>query len=118
VCWESTFSEDQEDEMTETAPRGRTTLRASRTSLTKDQIFRLWEAAIKDDDNFVDEIIRKVYDDMTAFDSERRDIVIDLTVRRHKIAGDEFRTLLSDMQEFSAPTIAPPLASPPARLDS
>ena len=104
--------------MTETAPRGRTTLRASRTSLTKDKIFRLWKAAIKDDDNFVDEIIRKVYDDMTAFDSERRDIVIDLTVRRHKIAGDEFRTLLSDMQEFSAPTIAPPLASPPARLDS
>jgi len=103
--------------MTETAPAGKTALRASRTSLTKDQVFRLWRAAIKDDDRFVDAVIQKVHDDMIAFDSERAEIVIDLMVRRHKIAGNEFRALLSDIQEFSTPTIAPPLASPPARLE-
>ena len=97
--------------MTETAPNGKTILRSSRTSLTKDQIFRLWKAAIRDDDKFVDAVIQKVHDEMIAFDSERGEIVIDLMVRRHKIAGDEFRTLLSDMQEFSAPAIAPPLAT-------
>jgi hypothetical protein len=101
--------------MTETARRGKTTLRTSRTSLTRDQIFRLWKAAVKDDDNFVDEIIQKVHDDMMAFDSERDEIAIDLMVRRQKIAADVFRTLLRDMHES---TLRPPFALLPTRLNS
>jgi hypothetical protein len=115
VCWESTSRNDQEEVMTETAPNGKTILRSSRTSLTKDQIFRLWKAAIKDDDKFVDAVIQKVHGDMLAFDNERGEIVIDLMVRRHMIAGDEFRTLLSEMQEVSGATLRPPLAAPPAQ---
>jgi len=101
--------------MTETAPNGKTILRSSRTSITKDQIFRLWKAAIRDDDKFVDAVIQKVHDDMIAFDSERGEIVIDLMVRRHMIAGDEFRTLLSEMHEVSGATLRPPLAAPQAQ---
>ena len=52
---------------------------------------------------------------MIAFDSERGEIVIDLMVRRHMIAGDEFRTLLSEMHEVSGATLRPPLAAPPAQ---
>jgi hypothetical protein len=109
------LSQYQEEVMTETAPGGKTTLRAGRTSLTKDQVFRLWRAAIKDDDRFVDAVIQKVHDDMIAFDSERAEIVIDLMVRRHMIAGDEFRVLLSEMHEVSGAPLRPPLAAPPAQ---
>jgi hypothetical protein len=109
------LSQYQEEVMTETASGGKTILRASRTSLTKDQVFRLWRAAIKDDDRFVDAVIQKVHDEMIAFDSERGEIVIDLMVRRHMIAGDEFRTLLSEMHEVSGATLRPPLAAPPAQ---
>ena len=104
--------------MTETAPAGKTTLRASRTSLTKGQVFRLWRAAIKDDDRFVDAVIQKLHDDIIAFDSERAEIVIDLMVRRHMIAGDEFRTLLSEMHEVSGDTLRPTLAALPAQQGS
>ena len=36
-------------------------------SLTGDMLFRLWKAAIKDDDTLANEVIRGIYDGMMAF---------------------------------------------------
>ena len=69
-------------------------------SLTGDMLFRLWKAAIKDDDTLANEVIRGIYDGMMAFDRERAEDVMDLTVRRHPTSRDAFRALLKDMQVF------------------
>ena len=69
-------------------------------SLTGDMLFRLWKAAIKDDDMLANEVIRGIYDGMMAFDRERAEDVMDLTVRRHPTSRDAFRALLKDMQVF------------------
>jgi hypothetical protein len=51
--------------MTEMVPSGKAVPRR-RFNLTNEQIFRLWAAAVKDDDKYVDLIIQKVYEDMMA----------------------------------------------------
>jgi hypothetical protein len=69
-----------------------------RSSLTKEQVFRLWQCAIKDDHNLVDELIRHVYEGMIAFECERAEWAMELLVRRNMTAGRAFRSLLSDMR--------------------
>ena len=69
-------------------------------SLTGDMLFRLWRAAVKDDETLVEEMIRGMYEAMMAFDRERAEGAMDLTVRRSPTAGDTFRSLLKDMQTF------------------
>jgi hypothetical protein len=68
--------------------------------LTGDMLFRLWRAAIKDDDTLVEEMIHGMYEAMMAFDRERAERAMDLTVRRSPTAGVTFRSLLKDMQTF------------------
>ncbi len=82
-------------------------LRQRRPTLTKDEMFRLWRAAIKDDGEAADEMIQKVYDAMMAFDRERAQGVMALMVRRNRTAGEAFRALLKDMQAFqrAAPSV-------------
>lgn len=65
---------------------------ARRSGLTDEQVFRLWRAAVKDDGDLVDAVIQKVYDGMIAFDSERAEEVMELTVRRNITARREFRS--------------------------
>ena len=69
-------------------------------SLTGHMLFRLWRAAVKDDETFVEEIIHGKYEAMMAFDRERAEGAMDLTVRRSPTAGDVFQSLLKDMQTF------------------
>lgn len=69
-----------------------------RSSLTKEQVFRLWRCAIKDDHTLVDELIRHVYEDMIAFERERTERAMELLVRRQTTAGRTFRLLLNDMR--------------------
>ena len=69
-------------------------------SLTGDMVFRLWNAAIKDDDTLADELIQGMYHCMRAFDCERAEYVMDLTLRRSPAARDALRDLLQDMQKF------------------
>ncbi len=69
-------------------------------SITGDMLFRLWKAAIKDDDTLAEEVIRGMYHCMLAFDRERAEYVTDLTVRRSPTASDTLRSLLEDMQKF------------------
>ena len=45
-------------------------------------------------------MIHGMYEAMMAFDRERAEGAMDLTVRRSPIAGDAFRSLLKDMQTF------------------
>jgi hypothetical protein len=69
-----------------------------RSTLTKEQMFRLWRCAIKDDDRLVDDIIRQLYENIIAFDCRRAESVIELFVRRNAAAGCAFRSLLRDMR--------------------
>jgi hypothetical protein len=69
-------------------------------SLKGDMLFRLWKAAIKDDDTLADEMIRGMYDGVLAFDRERAEDVMELIIRRASTATDSFRALLQDIQRF------------------
>jgi hypothetical protein len=69
------------------------------SGLTKDEIFQLWRAALKDDDRLIDEVIQRVYDEMISFDRERAETVMSLTIRRNREAGRAFRSLLGDMRK-------------------
>jgi hypothetical protein len=69
-------------------------------SLKGDMLFRLWKAAIKDDDTLADGLIRGMYDALLAFDRERAEDVMDLIVRRAPAARDSFRAMLQDIQTF------------------
>ena len=66
-------------------------------ALSEDQIFRLWCAAIKDDDKQVDEVIRRVYRDMIAYDRNRSEDVIYLTITRSVGATRALSDLLGDI---------------------
>ena len=68
------------------------------SGLTKEQVFRLWRCAIKDDDTLVDEMIEHVYEDIVSFDRNRAESAMELTVRREVTAGRAFRSLLKDMR--------------------
>jgi hypothetical protein len=69
-----------------------------RSALSREQVFRLWRCAVKDDDDLVDEVIQQVYENIIAFDCERAESVIELIVRRNLAAGCAFRSLLKDMR--------------------
>jgi len=82
-----------------------------RSTLTKEQVFRLWRCAIKDDDTLVEDIIRQLYENIIAFDCQRAESVIELIVRRNAAAGCAFRSLLRDMRVKGEP--APSLGAVP-----
>ena len=65
--------------------------------LTKEQVYRLWKCAIKDDDRLVDALIQNFYDTMIAFDPKRAEIVIRLIVNRHEAAEPTLHRLLRDI---------------------
>ena len=65
--------------------------------LTKEQVYRFWKCAIKDDDRLVDALIQKSYDSMIAFDPKRAEIVIRLIVDRHEAAEPTLHRLLRDI---------------------
>jgi hypothetical protein len=67
-------------------------------SLTPEQVFRLWRCAIKDDEELVDELIERLYENIVAFDCKRAESVIALIVRRSLSARWAFRSLLKDMR--------------------
>jgi hypothetical protein len=66
-------------------------------ALSEEQIFRLWCAAIKDDDKQLNEVIRRVYSDMIAYDRNRSEDVIYLTITRHASARCALADLLGDI---------------------
>ena len=66
-------------------------------ALSEEQIFRLWCAAIKDDDKQLNEVIRRVYSGMLAYDRNRSEEVIYLTITRNASARCALADLLGDI---------------------
>jgi hypothetical protein len=66
-----------------------------RFGLGRDAIFRLWKAAIKDDEQLLDEAIAETYERMMRLDPVRAEEVVSLTIRRHRDAKQAFGGLLA-----------------------
>jgi hypothetical protein len=64
-----------------------------RFGLGRDAMFRLWKAAIKDDEGLVDEVIKTTYDRMVRRDPTRAEQIMSLIIRRHR----DGRQALKDM---------------------
>jgi len=69
-------------------------------SLKGDMLFRLWKAAIEDDETLADEVFRGMYEALLAFDRERAEDVMALIVGRAPTASGSLRDLLQDIQTF------------------
>ena len=85
--------------MTERTPQGLNVMLQSvrECRLTKNQVFRLWKCAVKDDNKLVDAVIEKLYEEMIAFDLARADTVMQLIIDRDEAAVPTFRDLLQDI---------------------
>jgi hypothetical protein len=57
-----------------------------RFGLGRDAIFRLWKAAIKDDERLLDEAIAETYERMVRVDPVRAEEVVSLTIRRPTVS--------------------------------
>ena len=55
---------------------------STRVGLSSNAIFRLWRAAVKDDERLLDEAIAAVHDQMMSSDRARAEHVISLIIRR------------------------------------
>ena len=88
--------------MTERTPQGLNVMLQSvrECRLTKNQVFRLWKCAIKDDDKLVDAVIEKLYEEIIAFDLARAEIVMQLIIDRDEAAVPTFRALLQDIADL------------------
>ena len=91
--------------MTEGTPEGLNVILQSTREcrLTKDQVFRLWKCAVKDDDKLVDAVIEKFYEEMVAFDLARAETVMQLIIDRDEAAAPNFRSLLQDIATSDLP---------------
>jgi len=81
-------------------------IRPQRPTLTKEEMFDLWKAAIKDDDAFVNEVIQTVYDNLMAFNDERSQGVMELMVRREPTAPFAFQSLLRQARAWYSRGVA------------
>lgn len=79
---------------------------STRVGLSSNAIFRLWRAAVKDDEKLLDEAIAAVHDQTMSLDPARAERVISLIIRRHRDAKCAFRAHAQCQQEA---TTAPQL---------
>ena len=91
--------------MTERTPQTLDVMQQSvrQCRLTKEQVFRLWKCAVKDDDMLVDAAIEQLYEEMIAFDLARAETVMQLIIERDEAAAPTFRGLLQDITTSSLP---------------
>ena len=91
--------------MTERTPQGLNVMLQSvrECRLTKNQVFRLWKCAVKDDDKLVDAVIEKLYEEMIAFDLARAETVMQLIIDRDEAAVPTFRDLLQGIATSDLP---------------
>ena len=68
---------------------------STRVGLSSNAIFRLWRAAVKDDEGLLDEAIAAVHEQMMSLDRARAEHVISLIIRRHGDAKCAFRAMLN-----------------------
>jgi hypothetical protein len=77
---------------------------STRAGLTPNAIFRLWRAAVKDDERLLDEAIAAVHDQMMSSDRARAEHVISLIIRRHRHAKCAFKAMLNANRRRRRPT--------------
>jgi hypothetical protein len=65
--------------------------------LAREQVFRLWKCAVKDDDKLVDAVLEKLHHQMIAFDLARAEYVMQLIIDRDEAAEPTLRSLLQDI---------------------
>jgi hypothetical protein len=74
-----------------------------RFGLAQDAIYRLWKAALRDDEVLLDELIKATYDRMIRRDPIRAEQVMGLIIRRHR---DGRRALRKMITKRSRPRLA------------
>jgi hypothetical protein len=72
----------------------------SRFGLNEGAIFRLWKAALKDDSTLLDQVIEKVFHDMSSFDHRRAEDVISRVVDRDSRSLSILCALFADMRRL------------------
>ena len=77
---------------------------STRAGLSPNAIFRLWRAAVKDDERLLDEAIAAVHDQMMSLDRARAERVISLIIRRHRHAKCAFKAMLNANRRRRPPT--------------
>ena len=70
---------------------------SGRVALSPNAIFRLWKAALKDDERLLDDAIAAVHDQMMLSDRVRAERVISMIIRRHRHAKDAFTAMLTTL---------------------
>ena len=90
--------------MTERTPQGLNVMLQSvgECRLTKNQVFRLWKCAVKDDDKLVDAVIEKLYEEMIAFDLARAQTVMQLIIDRDEAAVPTSRSASRHISQQSS----------------
>jgi hypothetical protein len=78
-----------------------------RFGLGRDAIFRLWKAAMKDDERLLDEAIAETYKRMVRLDPVRAEEVMSLIIRRHRGAKQAFRDILARAEASVSPIHSP-----------
>jgi len=73
----------------------------NRAGLSSHAIFRLWKAALKDDEKLLDEAIASVHEQMTSLDQARAEHLMSLIIRRHRDAKGAFKAMLIDIRTQS-----------------
>jgi hypothetical protein len=66
-----------------------------RFGLAQDAIFRLWKAALKDDEGLLDEVIKATYDRMIRRDPVRAEQMMSLIIRRHRDGGQALKDMFT-----------------------
>jgi hypothetical protein len=88
--------------LSETASVDYSKLRSVRRfGLTEGAMFRLWKAALKDDDALLDQVIEKAFHDMSSFNRRRAEDVISSVVNRDSNARAVLGVLFADMRKLS-----------------
>src|SRR5580704_1970425 len=77
-----------------TDPTDVNTRRSKRTGLTSNAIFQLLKAALKDDEELLNEVIARVYEQMMSSDEARAERVMSLIIQRHRDAKEAFKAML------------------------
>jgi hypothetical protein len=77
--------------------------RSKRGGLTSEAIFRVWKAAINDDEKLLDELIATVHKQMMSLDQARAERVMSLVIRRHCNAISNVQLIILSRSSSSWP---------------
>jgi hypothetical protein len=83
-------------------------IRPRHPGLPTETLFKLFKAAIKDDEDTGDALIQTAYQDMVSYDYERARTVMELVVRRESLARDALYGLLAEARDLQPSAGLPP----------